>query len=84
MIVRDYKVDGTEFEICNCPAYIHGKCRVEPSVENNYKFCKNVNDCRLKSHMVHLSALVSVSYRAPNSAEAIGARACFDDFLIKQ
>lgn len=84
MIVKDYKIDGTEFEICNCPAYIHEKCKIELSIGGNCKFCREITDCILKSHLVNLSALISVANRNPNSAEVVGARACFNDFLVKQ
>lgn len=77
-IVRDYYVNGTDFEIINCPAYDCRNCKVYCTL------CYNNKDCIIKSHTVALSALVDVAKRAPRSAEHIGAMACFNSFIIQR
>lgn len=82
-IVNDYYVDGTDFEIINCPAYdknIKGACRAQYCEIT----CRKNKDCIIKSHLVALSALVNVAKRTPTSAEHIGAMACFNNFIIQR
>lgn len=75
-----YYVDGTDFEVRNCPAYVHGNCKVNPSVEKGFCRCKDMKDCMIKSHCVGLSALIAVT--TPGSAENVGAKSCLDSFLV--
>ena len=78
MIVQDYYVDGTDFEIINCPKYSYGLC-VYP---DHTVPCKSVKDCILKAHMVCLSATIAVCPKG--SAAEIGAKACFNSFLVER
>jgi len=80
MIERNYHCSGTEFEILNCPCLGKTKrCLAEG--EHHLDKCINV-DCIMKSHMVHLSALIGVCL--PGSAAEVGARACFNSFIVNK
>ena len=81
-IVKDYYVNGTDFEIINCPCYVEGRC-FRPR-EDKLINCKDNKDCIIKNHMVALSALIDIAKRNPRSAEHIGAMACFNSFIIKK
>lgn len=79
--VTDYHdINGTDFEITNCPAYETGDC-----IATNYKImCQNHDKCIIKSHVIHLVALLDVASRRPGSAEQIGTLCCLNTFLIKK
>ena len=79
--ITDYHdIDGINFEVVNCPAYETGDCGA-----HNYKVtCQNCEECIIKSHVIHLAALVSIASRRPGSAELVGALCCLNTFLIKK
>lgn len=66
-----YYVDGTDFEVTNCPKYkiCKGNCRED-------------KNCVIKSHMVHLSALIAVCESCGQGSTIIGSKCCFDSFHI--
>ena len=83
MIEENYYCSGTDFEVINCPAFGNTR-RCTAEGENHLDKCQDVKNCIIKNHIVALSALVDVAMRSPGSAECIGAKACFDSFLVNK
>ena len=83
MIVRDYYIDGTEFEVINCPAFNESTRRC---IDKNHSlcYCRDKKECIIKSHIIALAALISVASRQPGSAELVGAKTCFNSFIIEK
>lgn len=76
----DCRCDGTDFEVINCPSFNSGYCfRVK---SNSIMKCREIKDCIIKNHMVCLSALVGIT--KPGTAEMVGARACFNSFIVNK
>ena len=83
MIITDYHVDGTEFEVTNCPAFSESTRRCI-NKDTLLCYCKDNKNCIIKNHVVALAALVQVTSRQPGSAESVGAKACFNSFIVEK
>ena len=81
MIDDKYYCSGTNFEIINCPSFDREskKCR---GIGIDAVYCKDAKNCLLKSHLIHLSALIGIT--SPGSAVEVGAKCCFNSFIINK
>lgn len=78
-IIQDYsKVDGTGFQVVNCPCNCRNICKSPKRLTVSY--CFDTTNCPVKSHAVGLAALLGICI--PNSSQWVGVKRALDDLLI--